>query len=161
MWQVYFINFDYFVFNVGYGGDPYGGGMDGYGGGGMGGYGGGMGGYGGGMGGYGDMGGYGGGMGGYGGGGYGGGYGGQQEAPPLIPVRDMQSLEQLQQYLEEDTTLPLIVGYFDEKSEADKAIFDEVYNQMGMVFRFATVTNADVLKETKYTSAVLVHKPVC
>lgn len=29
-----------------------------------------------------------------------------------------------------------------------------------MVFRFATVTSEEVLKESKYTSAVIVHKPV-
>ena len=124
----------------------------------MGGYGGG--GYGGGgYGGYGGMGGYGGGgYGGYGGGGYGG-YGGQ-EAPPLIPVRNIESLEQLQQYLDEDKTLPLIVGYFNEEAESDKAVFDEVYEKVGMFYRFASVTSPEVLKETKYTSAVIVHKAV-
>lgn len=49
-----------------------------------------------------------------------------------------------------------------EKSAADKAVFEELHSQMGMIYRFATVTNAEVLKETKYTSGstVIVHKPV-
>ena len=49
-----------------------------------------------------------------------------------------------------------------EASLADKAVFEEVHSQMGMVYRFATVTSVEVLKQTKYTSGstVLVHKPV-
>ncbi len=78
----------------------------------------------------------------------------------MIPLRDIQSLEQLKQYQEEDDKQALVVGYFDEKSEADKALFDEVYNQLGRTFRFASVTSREVLKSTKYTSAVVVHKPV-
>jgi hypothetical protein len=74
----------------------------------------------------------------------------------------MESVEMLAQYLEEDPSAALVVGYFDdsEAAQADKAVFDEVYEQMGMVYRFATVTSPEVLKETKYTSAVIVHKPV-
>lgn len=110
-------------------------------------------------------GGYGGGEGGYGGYNddpYGGGYGqgGQEEeGRALPPVIDVESLEQLQQLQAEDGQQALVVGYFDEKASADQALFEEAHAQLGRNFRFARVTRAEVLQSTKYTSAVIVHKP--
>ena len=94
-----------------YGGDPYGGmgDMDPYGGmGGMDPYGG--------MGSYGDP--Y-GGMGGYGGDPYGG--------EPPIPVEEIESMDDLNEFLGETELEPAVIGYFNlETNSADKEIFDEV-----------------------------------
>jgi hypothetical protein len=101
------------------GGDPYGGGIDSYGGmgdpyGGMGGYGGDP--YGGGM----------PGMGGYGGGDPYGGYGGEG-APEPIPMEEIESMEDLTEFIDQSDMEPAVIGYFDLATHsADKEIFDEV-----------------------------------
>ncbi|CAE7440816.1 PDIA3 [Symbiodinium microadriaticum] len=114
---------------------------------------------------YGSMGGYGGNpYGGYGEdpyGGYGGGYGGDAAGPEPIPMEEINTLEELTTFLDDNDQEPAVMGYFDLSTHsADKEVFDEAQKALETKFRFAFTSNVELLKQMKYEGcAVVVYKP--
>ncbi len=112
---------------------------------------------------------YGGGYGGspYGGGGYGGygGYGGDPYggAPPHVPLTELNTKEEYDNFFKENSASALVVGYFDLAThDSDKEVFDEVFEMEKNNFVFAFTANKQILEELKYDGCVVfVYKPVC
>lgn len=62
-------------------------------------------------------------------------------------------------YIQESTTLPAIIGYFEKNSD-DIDYFIETSKQIGPYYRFALITDATLLQELKYTGTnIYVHRP--
>lgn len=91
-----------------------------------------------------------------GGGGGGEGYGGQSESPQMASVvMKLNTAEEITQFVSASHTYPVIIGYFQSEDSPDLEVLSEVALDAGMEYKFASITNKDILKEKKYTGTTL------
>ena len=85
-----------------------------------------------------------------------GGYGSDRPVPP----RELDSIDEIKEFVAEDTSEVSVIGYFSEDNDDDKNSFISVAESLGGSFRFGYTQKNSVMEEMKYGSvAVILYRP--
>ena len=90
---------------------------------------------------------------------YGQGYG-NHGGPKPTPPRELDSVDEIKEFVAEDGSEVTIIGYFSEDNEDDKNAFINVAEELSSSFRFGYSTQNSVMEDMKYGSvAIILHRP--